>query len=311
MSQSVPAIAPTLSVVDGIPTTTSNEVAQHFGKRHDHVIRDIRTIVDSMGGVPKIGETVVFAETVYTNEQNGETYPAYRITRDGFTLLAMGFTGKKALAFKLAYIDAFNKMEATLRGSTPFSVQPGQTLSAEQAKALHDMIVGQAKRHYSDTKVQARYIKAVWSKLKSHFKVSYRQIPAGEFTDALSIVARHEVQWELVDDEPKASNLNETVAHLVQQLEAPNGAPAIVFMPLVNAVLRKQGFQFLPDSSRMLPSHQADEVLARLNRLSQLFHPFSEQFMDVVGVLRALRGLGPKLGMHEPSYHQVIERIRA
>ncbi|MPM83829.1 hypothetical protein SDC9_130898 [bioreactor metagenome] len=43
-------------------------------------------------------------------------YPAYRMTRDGFTLLAMGFTGKKALQFKLAYIDAFNRMEAKLHG---------------------------------------------------------------------------------------------------------------------------------------------------------------------------------------------------
>jgi len=48
---------------------------------------------------------------------NGATResPAYNLTRDGFTLLAMGFTGKKALAFKLAYIDAFNRMEAGLR----------------------------------------------------------------------------------------------------------------------------------------------------------------------------------------------------
>lgn len=308
MSQTVLAIAPTLSVVDGIPTTTSYEVAQHFGKRHDNVMQAIKNLRDQVGEEHLLN----FQEaSVEVDQPNGgkATYPAYRLTRDGFTLLAMGFTGKKALAFKLAYIDAFNKMETTLRAA--YSVQPGQTLSAEQAQSLRSMIETQAKRHYSDTAVQGRYIKTVWSKLKSHFKVPYRQIPADEFTNAISIVVRHEVEWELVDDEPKASTLNETVAHLVKQLEAPNGAPAAVFMPLVNAVLRKQGFQFLPDSSRMLPSHQADEVLARLNRLSQLFHPFSEQFMDVVGVLRALRGLGPKLGMHEPSYHQVIERIRA
>lgn len=305
MSQTVLAIAPTLSVVDGIPTTTSNEVAQHFGKQHKHVLDKIAALLPDL---PADFNEPNFRPVEYVDEK-GEKRPAYRITRDGFTLLAMGFTGKKALAFKLAYIDAFNKMETTLRAA--YSVQPGQTLSAEQAQALRSMIENQAKRHYSDTAVQGRYIKTVWSKLKSHFKVPYRQIPADEFTNAISIVVRHEVEWELVDDEPKASTLNEAVAHLVKQLEAPNGAPAIVFMPLVNAVLRKQGFQFLPDSSRMLPSHQADEVLVRLNRLAQLFHPFSEPFMDVMGVLRALRGLGPKLGMHEPSYHQVIERVRA
>ena len=44
---------------------------------------------------------------------------AYTITRDGFTILAMGYTGSKAMKFKLAYIDAFNRMEAALRGQDP------------------------------------------------------------------------------------------------------------------------------------------------------------------------------------------------
>ena len=56
----------------------------------------------------------MFQKSTYTNEQNGQTYPMYLMNRDGFTLLAMGFTGKKALQFKLAYIDAFNTMEAEL-----------------------------------------------------------------------------------------------------------------------------------------------------------------------------------------------------
>lgn len=104
------ALAPVVSVVDGKPTTTSVDVARKFGKRHDHVMRLIRNLIAQLpdGGVPNFGETP------YTDSQNGQTYPAYRLTRDGFTLLAMGFTGKKALAFKLAYIDAFNRMEAEL-----------------------------------------------------------------------------------------------------------------------------------------------------------------------------------------------------
>ena len=110
--------APVLAVVDGIPTTTSVEVAKHFGKRHDDVLRRIRNLLEQLPADHHHN----FAEMVYEVPIQGARNfaatsrqdPAYRISRDGFTLLAMGFTGKKALAFKLAYIDAFNRMEAQL-----------------------------------------------------------------------------------------------------------------------------------------------------------------------------------------------------
>jgi Rha family phage regulatory protein len=110
MSQPAQAFSPAITVVDGKPTTLSTDLARHFGKGHDDVLRAIRNLLPQLpdGGV------LNFAETPCTDPQNGQTYPAYRLTRDGFTLLAMGFTGKKALAFKLAYIDAFNRMEAEL-----------------------------------------------------------------------------------------------------------------------------------------------------------------------------------------------------
>lgn len=53
----------------------------------------------------------MFVETIYVNEQNRQEYPMFIMNRDGFTLLAMGFTGKKAMRFKLDYIAAFNAME--------------------------------------------------------------------------------------------------------------------------------------------------------------------------------------------------------
>lgn len=98
--------------------------------------------------------------------------------------------------------------------------------------------------------------------------------------------------------------VNEMVADFVRQIETPNGVPAVLFMPLVNAVLRKQGFTFL------LPDEQEREITDRLNRLGDLFNPFSAPFSDVIGALRALRGLHPRLGMDQPSYRQVIKRIR-
>lgn len=93
--------------------TNSLLVAEKFGKEHQHVLRDIRNLIN--GGVSKIGETPAFAEANYIHPQNGQEYPMFIMNRDGFTLLAMGFTGDKALQFKLEYINAFNKMEKILK----------------------------------------------------------------------------------------------------------------------------------------------------------------------------------------------------
>ena len=107
--------------------TTSRNVAAYFGKRHDHVLRDIEKLVAELDAIgptgcpPNFGETSTGAIFTLIDEEvaqpNGGTRrePAYAINRDGFTLLAMGFTGSKALAFKVAYIKAFNTMEARLR----------------------------------------------------------------------------------------------------------------------------------------------------------------------------------------------------
>jgi Rha family phage regulatory protein len=108
------ASAPILAVIGGQPTTTSNDVARHFGKRHDNVMQSIQAL---MADSPADFNALNFQAVEYTDAK-GEQRPAYILTRDGFTLLAMGFTGKRALAFKLAYIDAFNRMEAALAEAT-------------------------------------------------------------------------------------------------------------------------------------------------------------------------------------------------
>lgn len=98
--------------------TTSLKVAEYFDKNHQHVMRDIRNLIDESKGLSNFGQSALFIETTYTNKQNKQQ-PMFLITRDGFSLLTMGFTGKKALQFKLKFIDAFNKMEARLAALTP------------------------------------------------------------------------------------------------------------------------------------------------------------------------------------------------
>lgn len=111
-----------VAIANGQLVTDSRTVAAHFGKRHDHVIRDIDTLVR---GLPKNGDTQrMFYKTTYVNEQNGQTYPMYLMNRDGFSLLVMGFTGQKALEWKLKFLAAFNEMDKMLHAVPKVSPNP-------------------------------------------------------------------------------------------------------------------------------------------------------------------------------------------
>lgn len=122
-------LLPMITERDGIPVTTSRVVAEQFGKQHKNVLRDIEELINQLKSElvtedfnhPKIGEvTRTFAEenfiTTTYMDAKGEARPMYLLTRDGFTLLAMGFTGARAVQFKVAYINAFNRMERLIRG---------------------------------------------------------------------------------------------------------------------------------------------------------------------------------------------------
>lgn len=113
-----------LSMQSGEPVASSRQIAENFEKRHDHVMRDIDAIKKD---VPNFGE--MFFETT-APDSYGREQRAYLMNRDGFTLLAMGFTGKAALEWKLKYIAAFNEMEKKL------TEQPQLTRSQLLATAL-------------------------------------------------------------------------------------------------------------------------------------------------------------------------------
>lgn len=87
--------------------TTSIKVAEVFEKDHKHVLESIRNLVAEKSAAK------FFRETSYKNR--GKEYPMYEMDRDGFSLLVMGFTGEKALKWKLKYIEAFNSMESELK----------------------------------------------------------------------------------------------------------------------------------------------------------------------------------------------------
>ncbi|SME96202.1 Rha family transcriptional regulator [Desulfovibrio gilichinskyi] len=100
--------SPTLAIADGKPVVSSLTIAEHFGKRHDDVLKKIKQL-----DIPDDFGLRNFAESSYVNAQNKEM-PCYNLTRDGFAYLVMGFTGKKASAWKIRYLEAFNTMEEEL-----------------------------------------------------------------------------------------------------------------------------------------------------------------------------------------------------
>lgn len=119
-----------VSLVNGIPTTTSLKVAEVFGKNHKHVIRSIRELQDNC---PKEFTETNFGPSEYT-DNTGRKLPMYLLTRDGLTLLVMGYTGKEAMKFKLAYIEAFNCMERQLEAQRTAPAVPPLSTTADRRK---------------------------------------------------------------------------------------------------------------------------------------------------------------------------------
>lgn len=103
----------------GQPFTTSRAVAERFGKRHKDVLKAIKNLLADMPD-PAFAERN-FAPSMYQVRGGKNTVREeleYRLTHDGFAFLAMRFTGKEAIAWQIAFLQAFNAMEAELQART-------------------------------------------------------------------------------------------------------------------------------------------------------------------------------------------------
>lgn len=173
------ATRPNVLALDGQIFTSSIDIASLFGKRHDNVLRAIRNMAPDL---PQDYYLRNFEEVMaeFSNGKGGiQSAPAYRITRDGFVLLAMGFTGKTALQFKVAYIEEFNRMEAELRRQS-LTLTAAQKRDLQKAVADRAHAIGGAREDYA----------TIYRALKDHFEVpTYGDIPTDRFDEALSVVA--------------------------------------------------------------------------------------------------------------------------
>lgn len=110
-------------------------VAEFFEKQHFHVLRDIAKITDTKSGLSEEFTKSNFEQTYY-KDSTGRKLPCYAMTRDGFTMLVMGYTGQKAMKFKELYIKRFNEMEQFIK--TLVSARKEFPLLTDNIKLLHE-----------------------------------------------------------------------------------------------------------------------------------------------------------------------------
>ncbi|MCI7647008.1 MAG: Rha family transcriptional regulator [Lactobacillus johnsonii] len=142
--------------------TDSLKVAEVFEKQHRHVLEKARNLTAENSAVKNM-----FVETTYINKR-GQKQPIIYMNRDGFTLIAMGFTGKKAMEFKLKYIEAFNKMEQQIRNQSerPKLMQKERIeISRQNAETRKASLLYRIAKSMKDTKKQQELLTQIANNL--------------------------------------------------------------------------------------------------------------------------------------------------
>ena len=216
---------------DGELVVTSRQVAEDFEKEHSKIIRTIENLFQ---GIAKSGDTPskYFIMDSYENEQNKQKYIQYLITQRGFSLLVMGFTGEKALQWKLKYIEAFNKMEQAIKNpyshlskeiQAIFALDHKQQQLAVEVKELKDgmplfnveckeiqaavkrkgveILGGKGSPAYKNNSIRCKVYSDIQQQLRREFGVSrYEAIKRAQLLVAHEIVAKYQAPIYLINE---------------------------------------------------------------------------------------------------------------
>ncbi|EDO7274340.1 hypothetical protein GIF18_01470 [Campylobacter coli] len=131
-----------LEVANDQVTTTSLDIAAVFNKRHDNIIAKIETF-------PKDSFTDLNFKASKYIDSTGRILPCYKITRDAFSLLVMGFTGEKAYKWKILFIKAFNEMEKRLRN---IEYEKHDKLAFRQSLGYKSQLAQQKEKYENEIK---------------------------------------------------------------------------------------------------------------------------------------------------------------
>lgn len=165
-------------VIEGRPVTSSRIVAEYFGKKHSDVVR---AVVNTIAAKPELEASRNFAqwsEDVEIGSGAKRTVVGYWMDRKGFSILAMGFTGAKALEFKCAFYDQFERMEEALRAPSAQSALITTTEQYEIRKAIK-----------SRAKNSSVHYQTVYNALYDYFKIaSYKDLRHDQMKAALALI---------------------------------------------------------------------------------------------------------------------------
>jgi Rha family phage regulatory protein len=173
--------------------TNSLKIAEAFEKRHADVLRSIEKITSQV--------TDSFRERNFALTQIDTIMPTggvrkdniYELTKDGFVMVVMSFTGEKAMQVKEAYINAFNFMMGALRNKSPYGLVELESVNKTQWGILSAMVsdISIASGKEGTTKA------ALWSRFSNHFKIGgYKELPAIKFDDAVSYLGEKREQYD-------------------------------------------------------------------------------------------------------------------
>lgn len=192
------APVPFVHLVNNQPVTTSLAVADHFGKEHRSVLGSIRALIDDC---PPNFNLQNFMQIEYKDDK-GRTYPMYRIRFDGFMLLVMGYTGKKALAMKLAYIEAFNKLRAQLeekQARTCARMDADAPITPDQQATLQAIVTGKVDAIPNKAGYTRHLFGEIWTRFKNHFRIAkYSQLPQSRMSEAIAYLMKMDVQMPAI-----------------------------------------------------------------------------------------------------------------
>lgn len=166
-------------VVEGRAVTSSFKVAEYFGKKHSDVVRAVDDLIAKNQELQVLRNFARYSETVSLNDKGAtRKVPAYWMDRKGFCLLAMGFTGAKALEFKCAFYDEFERMEEALRAPSDQSALITTTEQYEIRKTIK-----------SRAKNSSVHYQTVYNALYDYFKIaSYKDLRHDQMKAALTLI---------------------------------------------------------------------------------------------------------------------------
>lgn len=268
---------------DGKAFTTSQQVAEAFGKLHNHVIAKVRNLGCSAQFLTDNFSSVQF-------DHRGNAYEAFEMTKDGFMFLVMGFTGKKAAAIKEGYIAAFNEMAMLLGRSAQGIVGEvvAKALGKDGALVLSNIMRCRVAKLDSDHQRSATAKLA--SALHARFSVPRIElIPADQMDSACNFIAAYAIEGEYLGKEeavgatvnwPASRWLAESMPDVRKRMTQFQGAgnmmiapdmlfgPAELLSPTLRAIteLEKQGHNL--EACRL-------EVLAMKHHLEGAEYAFS------------------------------------